>query len=120
MLLGAAVFAGACGGGGTRPDLPSRILQLSAFPVGIDPDGSEASTLMATVYGGAGHLLQGAEVTFETNIGVLGFESERTVVRTTARDGMIYLTLRGDGERGIATVTATSGEASAFAEVLIR
>jgi hypothetical protein len=119
LLLPLLLLNGDCSGQETRTDLPQLSLSLTAFPVQVDLEGSDSSRLRATLLRFDGALVANTEIVFSTNEGVLGDEREPTIRRLTARDGIVEIDLRGAGTAGVATVRATSGNAMAFAEIII-
>ena len=115
----------------------SRIV-LTVSPVSVPANGSSAASVTAMVYDAAGGLLQDVPVTFETTLGQfcqtegggnLGCPAANSL---TVKSGRTVFDLQGDTEPGpagqasvplfssfpgTATVTATSGQASAVATV---
>jgi hypothetical protein len=93
-IIGGALLAGSCGGGGTEPSTPGSITISPAFPGPIAAGGSVQLT--ATVLDTKGQAMTGQTVAFTTNA---------PNIATVSGSGL----LQSVGPVGSATITATVG-----------
>ncbi|MFH0997776.1 MAG: Ig-like domain-containing protein [Pseudomonadota bacterium] len=122
VLLTLIVLVGyGCGGSSTGLNESASTLTLTANPVSIIADNISFSTITAVLIDGNGKPSRlGTAVAFATNLGVFSNNKNKYDTLTVDEKGTATATLIAGLTPGTATVTCTSGSASAIVKIEIK
>ena len=122
ILLAMFLLAGlGCGGSSSGLNEGVAVLTLTAVPSSILADNISFSTITSVLIDGSGKPARiGTAVTFSTNLAVFSNNAKMYETTTVDENGTAMATLIAGLTPGTATVTCTSGGASAIVKIEIK